>query len=1414
MAASTPPPATDPFEAAAAAPDTPPAPPRRRSRLLRWLVWGTVDLLALLLVLAGALWWWAGSSSSLAVVLEQAQRFLPAGQTLQASEVRGSLRAGGQIGSLRWQSPDMVVEVQQLDIGWRLRPLLQRELRLGQLHAQSITIERIGEPDPSPTEPLQELTLQLQLDVPFRVDTLRWAGPPPLQIAALAGHYRYDGQHHQLTVDGVDVADGHYSAQLQLQGAAPMALDATLQGRITTPVPGSPQPPLALAAQAQVHGTLAGTQARLQAQAQVQPDASTPSTPSTSSPAMQAKVQADIAPWAPQPLLQAQADFQALDLARLWPDAPATLLGGTVSAGPAQPSSNATATPTGGTGTDWNLQADIRNSLPGPWDQRRLPASQVSARAQFDGSTWVVPAATVQVGRGEVRLQGQWSPAPAPWQLQATVQQLSPAALHTQLAPDLLSGQATAQHNGQALQFDVALKTPATKAGNDGNAPASARTLRLDSLVAKGQWQQQGPQHVVELRELQLRANQAELQGQLQLQTQDMATSGQIRLTVPGAQAQVKGRIAPQDGAGSFDVQLQDAARTQRWLRTLPAVADALGASLQGSAHLQGSWTGGWASTQALLATGKPAPASQPALRLQATLDMPRLDISAAAATPPSAAGAKAGKPTQATTPQPQAQAAASPPGALQLRGVRAEFNGQVSQASLSLHGSATAGEQKLTLQTRAEGGMQAPGQWRGSITELKLQADHQQWQGPWRVLLDKPVDISARSTAPRPDQPLLAVQASAASASLQGPHPGTARLVWDPVQYTRSGPPDKPQHQLKTRGQLQNLPMAWAELVASNASESFRKIGLLGDMVFAGSWDIEMGDTLRASVKLARTAGDIQVQTGELPNPTVVTSTGPTIRPAPPVRRPTIGVPASETIGAGVRQAQLSLDVLGEAVSAQVLWDSEHAGQLQAKAQTRLTRSAGAWDWPADAPLAGTLKAHLPSVGVWSMMAPPGWRVQGTVEADASLSGTRSAPRWNGNLAADGMSLRSVVDGMDLRDGRLRAVLRGERLDITELRLRGGTGAVTRIGGFSGNRSTATSTTDGGILSGTGFVTWADAGGAGSGSGIRMRFDAEARALRVLVRADRQVNLSGTVQARLDDGQFTLRANLRADRAAIIMADESAPQLDKDVVVRSAAHPNPVAAAQQESSGPQARPQTPKPPDVLVVFNLGDDFAVQGHGLTTRLTGELEIRSNGGLGSPPRVTGEIRTDRGKFRAYGQQLDVETGVVRFNGAMDNPALDILALRPNISVRAGVQITGTTQSPRVRLYSDPVLPDAEKLSWVVLGHGTANGGAEAALLQQAALALLGRRGVGQGDVASRLRLDEVGFRAPADGETASGAVLTVGKRLSQNLYVTYESSLSGALGTLFIFYDLTRNLTLRGQTGSRSAVDLIYTVSFD
>jgi translocation and assembly module TamB len=270
---------------------------------------------------------------------------------------------------------------------------------------------------------------------------------------------------------------------------------------------------------------------------------------------------------------------------------------------------------------------------------------------------------------------------------------------------------------------------------------------------------------------------------------------------------------------------------------------------------------------------------------------------------------------------------------------------------------------------------------------------------------------------------------------------------------------------------------------------------------------------------------------------------------------------------------------------------------------------------------------------------------------------------------------------------------------------------------------------------------------------------------------------------------------------------------------VRSAAKDREAAEAAQRRLGRDearvAKAQTAKPPDIAVSFDLGDDFAVQGRGLTTRLEGKLDIRS-AALNAPPRITGEVRTVKGQYRAYGQRLDVETGIARFNGPYDNPALDILAIRPNISQRAGVQISGTAQAPRVRLYSEPTLSDAETLSWVVLGRASATSGGESVLLQQAALALLGGLGKGGtgGGLASRFGLDEIGFKGPGNGGDLRESAVTVGKRISKDFYLTYERSLSGTLGSLFIFYDLTRRLTLRGQAGQQSGIDLIYTVKYD
>ena len=99
-----------------------------------------------------------------------------------------------------------------------------------------------------------------------------------------------------------------------------------------------------------------------------------------------------------------------------------------------------------------------------------------------------------------------------------------------------------------------------------------------------------------------------------------------------------------------------------------------------------------------------------------------------------------------------------------------------------------------------------------------------------------------------------------------------------------------------------------------------------------------------------------------------------------------------------------------------------------------------------------------------------------------------------------------------------------------------------------------------------------------------------------------------------------------------------------------------------------------------------------------------------------------------------------------------------------------------------------------------------------MLQQAAVALLGG-GTTSGGLAQAVGLDEIGYRGSqtnADGSVSDGSV-SFGKRLSNRLYITYERSLSGALGTLYVFYDISRRFTLRAQSSEQaSALDLIFT----
>ena len=1411
---TTTPSAASPSPVPPSEPPAPAQPQRPARRWLRRLGWGVAAVAALLLCAAAALWWALGHAASLAWVLERAPAYLPAGQQLESRDVQGSLRAGGRIGWLRWRSATLQVEVQDALVTWRLRPLvLHQRLQLGEVSATSVRLTPLADPDsppPQPLQPLQALPLPLHIELPLlRVQEMTWASAAPVVVRQLHANYLYNGVEHFVGLERVELAQGRYSAHATLQAAAPMALEATLQGVVETPHPATGER-LRIGAEVQLQGQLSTAQARLEVQAQLQntpapelaasaPDAKAPATPDPLA-GVQAQLQATIAPWATQPLLQAQAELAQIDLAALWPQAPATQLSGRFSVKP-QGEEGAPGTPA------WQLQAQLKNALPGPWDAQRLPLQALQAELRFDGVDWQLDQAEARVGgegEGRITAQGRYSPASQLLQGTVDVQQLRPSALHSALDRQAVQGRLQAQHSSDgAVQFVVDLRgergerPPAMAPVAEGGSAMVG--LRIDQVSAQGRWQ--AP--LLHVQQLQVQALQARLQAQqLKLDTATLAAEGVLQLELPGTRAQWQGRLGPREGQGQLQVQLDEPQRTHDWWDGLPGQVALLPQwRLRGQAQLDARWTGGWQGLQrqlqqaGWLAASATAPqAKVPAMALQAQLRVPQWSMA-----PVAAAG-------------PRAQEAA----ALQLRDVRLQWQGDVAQWQLELQGLLRSGTHEVQTQAHVDGASQGAGAWALTLARWQTQWRDSTHPGPWAAQLPQPVALTLRHSA----RSGLALQLEPGQLHVSSPLPGRAQLQWEATQWSQ--PPQGGPMRLRTRGALRELPLAWVDALdsatPSGAEKRLERLGLATDVVLEGAWEVDADPSspVQARASLRRARGELRLLTGSATGATTVRSSGQgrgagRAQPDTPVGTP-----------AGLRQAEVQLQLQGHALQASLQWDSERAGRIQAQGSSRLDYPDGQWQaaqWVADAPLAAQLEAQLPDVAVWSALAPPGWRIKGTLQAQMVLSGSRAQPRWHGSLAADGLALRSVLDGVDLQDGRLRATLQGNQLTIDEFRLAGGRGNAARILGRSGNRTEAP--VSGGQLRASGVLRWSDApvqsaaasAQTAAGPEIAMELQAELEQLQVQVRADRQISVSGPLRAQLEQGQLTLRGELTTDRATIILPDSGAPQLGADVVVRKGgAVAGADTGAQSGASGPTLR--AGRLPDVAVTLNLGDDFAIQGLGLTSRLTGTLHITSNAATQGQPRVVGEVTTDDGRYRAWGQALDVEKGLVRFSGPYDNPQLDILAIRPNISVRAGVQVSGSAQAPRVRLYSSPELPDAEKLSWVVLGHSAASGGSETALLQQAALSVLGKRTGGDDGLTRNLGLDEIGLKGPRQGEDASAAALTLGKRLSSAMYVTYEYSLSGTLGTLYIFYDLTRNLTLRGQTGMVNALDVVYTLRHD
>jgi translocation and assembly module TamB len=1427
---------------------TPREPTRKRARSgwARAGLWMGGVSLALVLLLASVVWW-AGTQGSLPRALAVAQRLLPADQSLAFTDVQGSITGGGRIARLQWSKPGTTVTIEDLRLEWSLRQLLGRDLQvrvLSMRNAHVLSTPQPDQPDEPPFVMPEDVSLPIKVTLPLTITRLQLesvdaAGLSSMQVLdGIVALYRYDGELHVLRLDSIRYGQSSLQGQAQLH-----ARDLTVSSQLVATLRDLvPDVPFAMTARLAAKGTLAGGDAaaldvQLDAAQQVR-DAQRP-TPLPGG--AQLRAQAAIHPWRKQLAQQLELTASGIDAHAFAAAAPVTALRGRASLKPVTGTNGATwdavldfandqpgawdqlrlplrqlaararvslelvliesarvdlagrapaghVTLTGQvplkqlpkttmqldlqkvdlqplmtslprtslTGPlaikpwqqdSWQAVVDVRNALPGPLDRERLPMDSLLADIRFAPERWHVEKFDLRVGStGRVQAQGEFTPASRALDVHAELQRLPLRQIHRKMASDLASQLSGKLAVAGDLQQGLAFN--ADIASDAAGVEATGSEWEIRAVNAKGKWT---PTRLT-IERMHLDAMQATLDGgpiDVVLPAMD-SIKANITATAPGVLMAADATMTRQSGGGNLSVSLESAEQLVAWLQGLPGIGEQLpDLKATGAATFEADWQGGWRQWLA----GIENPASQPSLKLNAVARTAGLHVEL-----PAAEGEK--------------------PPMLDVQKLALDLHGNLAAATLAIDGDVRANETRAVMdirmqanQVRGTGG--AP-RWNIAIGTFTAAATLPDETQPWRLQLSDNLQVVVQSGA------TLEVQATAGTATVSAPTRNDAtseplQLAWQPVVWRRTARGSS----LQSTGTATGIQPAWLDMILKDKVTKEGPLtgaGMRSDLVLSGEWDIQMQDVVNITAHLQRDGGDLFLLDPET--------------------------------AAGIRALDVKVQSLDEKVELSLDWDTERAGIITARVSTRLQQQADGWTLPDDAPLSGTIKASVKDLNSWAFLAPPGWRIQGALDADLRLGGTVQKPRADGSIDGNELNLRSVLDGVDLYDGTLHATLTGTRMQVDELTFQGGTGSSAYIRGFSGNRTDAPSARGNMLV--TGSVDWSRVARASEAeSGIAMDMEAKLQRMQVLVRRDRQMTLSGDLSAKLEQGQLVVRGDIHVDRATIKLPEAGAPTLSDDVViVRNEDLKN---AGKIEARQARGELHTRKPIDMEVRLDLGNDLALQGEGITTRLQGELTVRNAAYGGDPVSVFGEVRTDEGRYRGLGQALNVETGVVRFNGPYTNPSLDLLAVRPEIAVRAGVHVTGTLMAPRVQLFSDPDLPEGEKLSWVVMGRdpaGTGSTGIGGAQVQQAAVSLAA--GQLSGRLASGLGVDELGLGTDA---------VTIGKRISNELYLTYEVGLAGAASTLFIFYDITRKLTLRAQNvrateGYSNAVDLVYTIKFD
>lgn len=663
---------------------------------------------------------------------------------------------------------------------------------------------------------------------------------------------------------------------------------------------------------------------------------------------------------------------------------------------------------------------------------------------------------------------------------------------------------------------------------------------------------------------------------------------------------------------------------------------------------------------------------------------------------------------------------------------------------------------------------------WRGTFSRLTAET------AGFAVAVDRPVTLAYLPSAVEP-QWQWQVGKTALSLTL----PGKERVILT-HQGSRGGG-----KRWETAGQAGNLVLTAAmarQVIGAIDPEAVAKLGKrpgrVNAMVPEGQrrialdalWDLKFDGRLGGKARIARREGDLLIP-GDPPIPLGLKALMLDVTATPTSAN-------ASRLDAKINLATDKMGVVNGTGTAVLVVDAKGGMALDPRQ-----------------PLRAKLDADIADLTWISLFVGDSMEVGGSVKANLEAQGTL-AGKWSasGNIRGDKLRLVRIDDGVRLIDGTLSARLDGDRVVLESLRFP----ASLRVMPAEWRTKewiTTNPEAKGGYAEAKGQWNFIDGGGD-----IRLtlyRFPA-------LQRSDRYAMVSGVIDLKAALPRIDIVGDLKADAGWFSLEIlQGVPSLDDDVKVR-------------RPGDDPGTVSTPLQTSMNLKFDMGPRFYITGMGLDAGLLGSIQIMLNDG-----RLTGvgALRTRGGGIEAYGQKLRLSRGTLTFQGRLDNPLLDIEALRTGEQVEAGVKVVGTAQRPRIDLVSYPDVSDVEKLSWLLLGRGPDESGGDAALLMSVGTALLG----GGQPFYKQFGLDDVSIKTGNIGSsgsilpdrTVAGDVnrdsdsqlatqfLVASKTFANGITLSVEQALSGTDTVGRASYRLARGLSVDLKGGAVNGIALVY-----